>query len=42
MYLWVLENDFGLRDGYYHEIYHNDANEHPEGKFIVDICIPVL
>lgn len=42
MYLWVPDNDFELRDGYYHEIYHNDANDHPEGKFIVDICIPVL
>lgn len=41
MSLWVPENNFELRDGHYHEIYHNDANDHPEGKFIVDICIPV-
>jgi len=41
MSLWVPENHFELRDGYYHEIYHNDANDHPEGKFIVDICIPI-
>jgi len=41
MSLWVPENHFELRDGHYHEIYYNDANDHPEGKFIVDICIPV-
>jgi len=41
MSLWVPENNFEIRDGYYHEIYHNDASQHPEGKFIVDICIPV-
>lgn len=39
--LWVPENNFEIRDGHFHEIYHNDANQHPEGKFIVDICIPV-
>ncbi len=41
MSLWVPENNFEIRDGHYHEIYHNDVNQHPEGKFIVDICIPV-
>ena len=39
--LWVPENNFELRDGHYHEIYHNDGNQHPEGLFFVDICIPV-
>jgi AraC family transcriptional regulator len=24
------------------EIYHNNYLEHPENKFIVDLCIPVL
>ena len=28
-------------DGFHHEMYLNNANEHPEKKFIVDICIPV-
>lgn len=42
MALWVPENDFKVRgDGYYHEIYHNDGNQHPEGLFFVDICIPI-
>jgi AraC family transcriptional regulator len=41
MSLWIPENNFELRDGYYHEIYQNDAQQHPQGKFIVDICIPV-
>ncbi len=39
--LWIPENNFELREGHFHEIYHNAAQEHPEGKFIVDICIPV-
>jgi len=41
MSLWIPENSFELRDGHFYEIYHNDSQEHPEGKFIVDICIPV-
>lgn len=41
MSLWVPENNFELREGHYHEIYHNDANDHPEGKFVVDICLPI-
>jgi AraC family transcriptional regulator len=24
------------------EIYHNNAQKHPENKFIVDFCIPIL
>ena len=41
MSLWIPENNFELREGHFHEIYHNEAQEHPEGKFIADICIPV-
>ncbi len=41
MTLWIPENNFELRDGHYHEIYHNDGNQHPDGLFFVDICIPV-
>lgn len=41
MALWVPENGFEQRDGHYHEIYHNNGTEHPEGLFFVDICIPV-
>lgn len=41
MSLWIPENNFELRNGHFHEIYHNDAQQHPKGLFIVDICIPV-
>jgi AraC family transcriptional regulator len=41
MTLWIPENNFELREGHYHEIYHNDGKQHPEGLFFVDICIPV-
>ncbi|TAI47477.1 AraC family transcriptional regulator [Flagellimonas allohymeniacidonis] len=41
MSLWVPEHGFELRDGHYHEIYHNDGTQDPEGLFIVDICIPI-
>ncbi len=41
MCLWVLENDYEFKDGHYFEVYHNDHTNHPERKFIVDICIPV-
>ena len=27
--------------GHHYEIYQNNHDEHPEKKFIVDICIPV-
>lgn len=38
---WVLDNDYQFRDGDYFEAYLNDAKTHPEGKFILDICVPV-
>ncbi len=38
---WVLENDYRFRDGDYFEAYLNDPKTHPEGKFIIDICVPV-
>lgn len=41
MSLWIPENNFEIRDGHFHEIYHNDAEQHPEKKWVVDICIPV-
>lgn len=38
-----LITDSGLTavDGYHYEMYLNNFDEHPEKKFIVDICIPV-
>lgn len=41
MCAWTLENDYLEGDGDYYEIYYNNHEEHPEKKFIVDICIPV-
>lgn len=41
MCVWVIENGHKFRDGDYFEVYNNDYRNHPEQKFIVDICIPV-
>lgn len=38
---WLSESGFQPADGYPYELYHNDHEQHPEKKFIVDICIPV-
>lgn len=38
---WLTESGYQPADGCTYEYYHNDYNEHPEHKFIVDICIPV-
>ena len=41
-FVWMSENGYkkGEKDPF--EIYYNNAQEHPENKFIVDLCIPVL
>lgn len=39
--VWLVENGYESRDAEYYEIYHNDHMEHPEQKFILDICVPV-
>lgn len=41
MCIWVLDNGHAFRDGDFFEAYLNDASTHPEGKFIIDICLPV-
>lgn len=38
---WLPESGFQPDDRLCFELYHNDPNEHPEHKHIVDICIPV-
>ncbi len=38
---WLTESGYQPADSPTYEYYHNDFNEHPEHKFIVDICIPV-
>lgn len=42
MCVWVVENGYENRDGHYYELYHNDHMQHPERKFILDICVPVV
>ena len=41
-FVWMTENGYikGTQDPF--EIYYNNCQDHPENKFIVDICIPVL
>ena len=41
MCVWVAENGYDVREGHYYELYHNDHEQHPEKKFILDICVPV-
>jgi AraC family transcriptional regulator len=38
---WLPESGYQPTDGVCYEQYHNDANEHPEHKCIVSICVPV-
>ena len=41
LFLWMNENGFKKADKNPFEIYHNNFNEHPQKKAIVDFCIPV-
>ncbi len=41
MCLWLTESGFQPGEGCPYELYHNNHEEHPERKFILDICIPV-
>ena len=38
---WLPESGFQPDDGPCYELYQNDPKQHPEGKYVVDICIPV-
>jgi len=38
---WFSQSGYQPGEGYYYELYHNNHEEHPEKKFILDICIPV-
>jgi AraC family transcriptional regulator len=38
---WLPESGYQPDDRLCYELYHNDPKEHPEGKHIVDICMPV-
>lgn len=43
MCIWVEESGYkeNSENGQHYELYHNDHTQHPERKFILDICIPV-
>jgi len=41
LFLWMNENGYKKADREPFEIYHNNFNEHPEKKAIVDFCIPI-
>lgn len=41
LYIWMNENGYNKADRFPFEIYHNNFNEHPEKKCIVDLCIPI-
>ncbi|MFW6232438.1 MAG: AraC family transcriptional regulator, partial [Bacteroidota bacterium] len=38
---WLAQSGYQPADSWPYELYHNDHTKHPEGKFILDICIPV-
>lgn len=38
---WLPESGYVCDDKLPFEMYHSEPQEHPEGKFVVDICIPV-
>lgn len=41
-FAYMIENGYKKSDIDPFEIYYNNAAEHPENKFIVDLCIPIL
>ncbi|WP_164465149.1 AraC family transcriptional regulator [Chryseobacterium lactis] len=41
LFLWMNEHHYSMRRAFPFEIYHSNFKEHPEGKMIVDFCIPV-
>lgn len=41
LFLWMKENGYSTRKAFPFEIYHSNFKEHPEGKMLVDFCIPI-
>ena len=41
-FVWMTENSYKKAMTAPFEIYYNNAEAHPENKFIVDFCIPIL
>lgn len=40
-FAWLVKSGYECADLPCYELYHNDAADHPEGKWIFDICIPL-
>ena len=38
---WLVSSGYECDDRPCYELYHNNAEDHPEGKWIFDICIPL-
>lgn len=38
---WLMNSGYQPKIGFPYELYHNNHEEHPQKKFILDICIPV-
>ena len=41
LFIWMNENGYKKADKNPFEVYHNNFKEHPEGKCLVDFCIPI-
>lgn len=41
LFIWMNENGYKKGEGNPFEVYHNNFNEHPQKKAIVDFCIPI-
>lgn len=41
LFLWMNEHHYSMKKAFPFEIYHSNFKEHPEGKMIVDFCIPI-
>ena len=40
-FTWLVNGGYECADLPCYELYHNNAEDHPEGKWIFDICIPL-
>ncbi len=40
-FIWLVDSGYECDDRPCYELYYNNAEEHPEGKWIFDICIPL-
>ncbi|MCB2156725.1 AraC family transcriptional regulator [bacterium] len=38
---WFPQSGYQPGDGLCYELYHNDPKQHPEGRCVVDLCVPV-